>query len=404
MAILDIFGFEVFDKNSMEQLLINLTNERLQQHFTQVVFTQERAIYKAEGLDFDSLMSYRDNQPIVDLIYRSAKNGPSILATLEDQTFQPRGSDEAFVSALHRTFFNAEAEAKFMRDPSLPPPPYTKPKTYHAIRFVIRHTSAVVTYDATGFVNKNKSALKAELVECLKSTADATCRRVFQELEGTPPGGLPRTHFVTSQFTRSLDDLMTLLGNTTSHFIRCIAPNEEKKARVFDAQKVAAQVTALSIVESVQLRHLGFSHRFPFHVFLSKHALLFQDLQPSDPCYDPQAVTAEFGSSNPPPELTAVGLAVCREAIESLDFPEDSYRLGRTMVFLRSEAARRLQKQLEEKEQQLAASCHAVSKAADVVLARHAFGVWVGQVVCVQALYRRFRVLREIIERQRKLR
>ena len=37
-AILDIFGFEYFENNSFEQLLINITNERLQQHFTSVFF------------------------------------------------------------------------------------------------------------------------------------------------------------------------------------------------------------------------------------------------------------------------------------------------------------------------------------------------------------------------------
>ena len=37
IGMLDIFGFESFKKNSLEQLLINFANERLQAHFNECV-------------------------------------------------------------------------------------------------------------------------------------------------------------------------------------------------------------------------------------------------------------------------------------------------------------------------------------------------------------------------------
>lgn len=66
IGILDIYGFENFEKNSFEQLCINLTNEQLQYYFNQRIFAWELAEYAGEGIPKHSV-KYQDNMPVLDL-------------------------------------------------------------------------------------------------------------------------------------------------------------------------------------------------------------------------------------------------------------------------------------------------------------------------------------------------
>ena len=67
IGVLDIFGFEIFETNSFEQLCINFTNERLQQKFNSHTFTQEESLYQEEGVPFDKI-PFLDNGPVLELL------------------------------------------------------------------------------------------------------------------------------------------------------------------------------------------------------------------------------------------------------------------------------------------------------------------------------------------------
>jgi myosin-5 len=67
IGVLDIFGFEIFTLNTLEQFNINYANEMLQSYFNDDVFTREIAMYKREGVSVEHF-DFKDNKQCVELI------------------------------------------------------------------------------------------------------------------------------------------------------------------------------------------------------------------------------------------------------------------------------------------------------------------------------------------------
>lgn len=65
VSLLDMFGFECFHRNRLEQLIVNTTNEQIQFLYNQRIFAWEMQEEEQEGIQVAPL-HYYDNKSSVD--------------------------------------------------------------------------------------------------------------------------------------------------------------------------------------------------------------------------------------------------------------------------------------------------------------------------------------------------
>merc|ERR1712102_52233 len=221
IGVLDIAGFEIFDYNGFEQICINYVNEKLQQFFNQHMFTLEQEEYVKEGLDWANVDFGMDLWPCIFMFEKPM----GLLSVFEEESLFPKATDQTFCEKLHTNLLGKWAN--FAK-----PNPRPDPDAH----FAVIHYAATVSYNLTGWLEKNKDPLNDTIVELIKNGGNALAIECFKDHPGQPleaPKDQDRKKgkggkTVSSYFKGQLDDLMTTLYKTEPHFIRCVVPNTHK--------------------------------------------------------------------------------------------------------------------------------------------------------------------------------
>ena len=113
VGILDIYGFEIFERNSFEQLCINYVNEKLQQIFIQLTLRTEQEEYAREQITWTPI-KYFDNKIVCDLI--EEKRPAGVLACLNDACATAHAdsgaADQTFAQRLNMLSSNPHFQAR----------------------------------------------------------------------------------------------------------------------------------------------------------------------------------------------------------------------------------------------------------------------------------------------------
>ncbi|XP_033626962.1 unconventional myosin-XIX-like [Asterias rubens] len=261
IGLLDIYGFESFQSNSLEQLCINYANEKLQQHFVAHFLRSEQEEYTAEGIPWH-LFSFTDNQPCLDVI----EGKSSVFSLMNEECRLNRQRD---VSAFGSRLVDG------IRGSYICKPPVS---VRHAA-FVIKHYAQDVTYSVDGLIEKNKDHIPIELIELAASSANPfVCDLVQIDLAGiqnqSGKNGKVPAKTVVSKFKTSLDSLMGTLRSTAPHYIRCIKPNLTCQPGDFDSNHVVSQLRACGVLETIAISAKGFPARMPYTEFYDRYRVL----------------------------------------------------------------------------------------------------------------------------------
>ncbi|XP_023967778.2 unconventional myosin-Ia isoform X2 [Chrysemys picta bellii] len=272
MGVLDIYGFEIFQNNSFEQFVINYCNEKLQQVFILMTLKEEQEEYVREGIQWTPV-DFFDNSIICSLI-EDSKAG--ILAMLDEECLRPGVvTEETFLAKLNQVCAShkhyesrATQNAQRISDASLAGP-----------CFRVHHYAGKVTYNVTGFMEKNNDLLFRDLSQAMWKARHELLRSLFPE--GDPQkASLRRPPTAGSQFKASIATLMKNLYSKNPNYIRCIKPNNNKEPGVFTDGLVQMQVRYLGLLENVRVRRAGYAYRQGYEPCLERYKMLCKQTWP----------------------------------------------------------------------------------------------------------------------------
>ena len=278
IGILDIFGFEVFDENNgFEQLLINYANERLHNLFIKHVFKLEEKKYRAEHIDF-SAIKFKDNKMVIELIN---KKPLGLFHQISDACMFNKMTDERLLNQMNQ-------KLKRKSDKNGNPTAaacFKNPGFKYRNKFVVVHSANEVMYNVEHFIEKNKDLLQPTIEKLLEKVATNKLVHDLFQPKATPAGksggNKPKRSTLTGanvmlslRFDENISRLIQTIEVTSLQFVRCVKSNEQKKPFFFNTTKVYKQLQYLGVLDSIRIRHDGFSYQKPYQEFFEYYVIV----------------------------------------------------------------------------------------------------------------------------------
>ncbi len=308
IGCLDIAGFEIFDYNGFEQICINFCNEKLQQFFNNHMFVLEQEEYVREGIDWTNVDFGMDLQKCIDMFEKPM----GLLAILEEESLFPKATDQTFANKLMENLLGkSECFAK--------PNPKPDPNAH----FAVVHYAAVVSYNLTGWLEKNKDPLNDTIVELMKNGSNKLLVECFKDHPGQPleakkdTGGSRKKgggKTVSSFYKGQLDDLMKTLYATDPAFIRCVVPNTHKQPGGIEPGLIMHQYQCNGVLAGIAICRKGFPNKVTYPDFKQRYNILGA------------AAVAKAKNDK----------AAAKAVLDLIKLEPEKYRLGHTKVFFRA--------------------------------------------------------------------
>ncbi|XP_037816478.1 neither inactivation nor afterpotential protein C [Lucilia sericata] len=320
IVIHDMYGFECFNRNGLEQLMINTLNEQLQYHYNQRIFVNEMLEMEADDIPTINLNFY-DNKVALDNLLTK----PDGLFYIIDDASRISQDQDLIMDRV------VEKHSQFI-------------KKHTATEVSVAHYTGRIIYDTRAFTDINRDFVPPEMIEAFRSSCDENIMIMFTN-QLTKAGNLTMNfevqhkaddnkkpayilNHLTNGVISQVNNLRTLAANfrytcltmlkilsqntnVGVHFVRCIRADLEYKPRNFHLDMVQQQMKALGVLDTVIGRQQGYSCRLSFEEFLKRYQFLAFDFDE----------TVDITSDN------------CRLLLIRLKM--EGWAIGKTKVFLR---------------------------------------------------------------------
>ncbi|XP_062930309.1 myosin-4-like isoform X2 [Mobula hypostoma] len=331
IGVLDIAGFEIFDFNSLEQLCINFTNEKLQQFFNHHMFVLEQEEYKKEGIEWEFIDFGMDLAACIELIEKPM----GIFSILEEECIVPKASDTSFRNKLYDQHLGKSNN--FQK----PKPAKGKAEAH----FSLVHYAGTVDYNVNGWLDKNKDPLNETVTGLFQKSSLKLLAHLYASAPEGKKGGKKKGgsfQTVSALFRENLGKLMTNLRTTHPHFVRCIIPNETKTPGAMDNYLVIHQLRCNGVLEGIRICRKGFPSRIIYGDFKQRYRILNANAIPGGQFIDSKKASEKL--------------------LGSIDVDHTQYKFGHTKVFFKAGLLGLLEEMRDEKLAQLVTRTQAMCR------------------------------------------
>lgn len=248
ISLLDIFGFEIFDKNSFEQICINYTNERLQELFNDHIFKLEQEEYSKEGVEWEAI-DFPDNLECLNMLNK-------LFDMTTEECLIPKGNDINLVGRMEETL--GKTGYYLVNNAQ---------RVDH--KFEITHYAGNVEYDSHTFVDKNKDLLSDTVYHLLEES-----KLKLNLSKGDKITRNKRLITVMSEFKKQLNSLLNLIKKSTPHYIRCLKPNDQNIADNFVEKRVLQQLRYSGVLEAIKISRAGYPIRYIYSDLIERYNMI----------------------------------------------------------------------------------------------------------------------------------
>ncbi|KAK1125701.1 hypothetical protein K0M31_005249 [Melipona bicolor] len=255
LGILDIFGFECFTKNGIEQLCVNYANERIQQYFIKTYVEnncnnlQEEGLVESCVVPLHTINLYKERLNIIE---------ENLFLTLSDVCQSPVVIDTSTMIQLACKNLH-DTQRKFLR--------------VKEENFVIEHYSRPVAYSIDDLMSKNTDKVPNEISLIFSASKNKFLRSLInfgeeQYLHIVKASTTKKTMLAKLKY--NMDTLIKELSKCDLHYVRCVKPNRSINNE-WDRKDFQKQLACIGIFDALPLAKCKYPFRLSYQDFCCRY-------------------------------------------------------------------------------------------------------------------------------------